>query len=108
MAVREISRVVATGLGRKVLGHPLYIWLIWAAAVLVLAASPMILSDPVLWFSVFDPELLALIVIVGIRYTGWEIGVLWLRIRDLLGRRPGAIPTPNSATSPIVGTLPAP
>ncbi len=50
VAVHEISRAVANGLRRKVLGHPLYIWVIWAAAVLVLAASPMMLSDPVLWF----------------------------------------------------------
>lgn len=62
----------------RILGKPLGVWLLWAAAVGVLAACPMIISDPGMWPYLLDPELLALVVVVGVQYTRLEIGVLRL------------------------------
>lgn len=73
-------------LKRTVLGHPLYVWLLWATAAAVLAACPMMLSEPAMWFYLLDPELLALIVIIGVQYTRLEIGILALRMRGELAR----------------------
>jgi hypothetical protein len=67
-------------------GHPRWVWLLWASAAAVLAACPMMLSDPAMWMYLLDPELLALLVIVGFQYTRWEAGLLRLRIRSWLSR----------------------
>jgi hypothetical protein len=63
----------------RVLGKPLGVWLLWAAAVGVLATCPVIISDPGMWPYLLDPELLALVVVVGLQYTRIEIGVLRLQ-----------------------------
>jgi hypothetical protein len=68
-------------LSRPIARHPLFVWLLWAAAASVLASCPMLLSDPAMWFYLLDPELLALIVIIGLRYARLELFVLWAQIR---------------------------
>jgi hypothetical protein len=61
--------------------------LLWAAAALILIACPMMLTEPVMWAYLLDPELLALLVVVGFRYTGLEIAVFWLRVCSIAVRR---------------------
>jgi hypothetical protein len=61
--------------------------LLWAAAVVILVACPMMLTEPVMWAYLLDPELLALLVVVGIRYTGLEIALFWLRVCSIAVRR---------------------
>jgi hypothetical protein len=61
--------------------------LLWGAAALILIACPMMLTEPVMWAYLLDPELLALLVVVGIRYTGLEIALLWLRVCSIAVRR---------------------
>jgi hypothetical protein len=73
-------------LRRRILGHPCYIWLLWAVAALVLIACPAMLADPAMWPYLLDPELLILIVVIGIQCTRLECGVTWLRIRTTLAR----------------------
>ena len=68
-------------LARRVLGKPLGVWLLWTAAVAVLAGCPVIISDPGMWPYLFDPELLALVVVVGVQYTRLEFGVLCVQVR---------------------------
>ena len=74
-------------LERRVLGQPLGVWLLWAAAVAVLSACPVIISDPGMWPYLLDPELLALVVVVGLQYTRLEAGVLRLQLRAWWCRR---------------------
>ena len=66
---------------RRVLGQRLGTWLLWAVAVAVLSACPVIISDPGMWPYLLDPELLALVVVVGLQYTRLELGVLRLQLR---------------------------
>ena len=40
----------------------------------------MMLSDPAMWAYLLDPELLALVVIIGVRYTRWEVELLRMRL----------------------------
>jgi len=70
---------------RRILGHPGYVWLLWAVAATVLATCPMMLSDPGLWPYLLDPELLALVVVIGLQYTCLQLS--WWRWR-LLARWP--------------------
>ena len=77
---------VGAWLRSSFLRHPRWVWLLWAGAAVVLAACPMMLSDPAMWMYLLDPELLALLVIVGFEYTRWEAGVLRLRIHRRLLR----------------------
>jgi hypothetical protein len=77
---------VRSVLSRPFARQPLYIWLVWAAAAIVLASCPMLLSDPAMWFYLLDPELLAVIVIIGLRYTRLELSLLSAQI----GARPWA------------------
>lgn len=65
---------------RRVFGKPLGLWLLWGVAVGVLAACPVIISDPGMWPYLLDPELLALVVVVGAQYTRLELGVLRLQV----------------------------
>jgi len=83
---RVQTRWATTPLTRSMAGHRLHVWLLWAAAAAVLAACPMMLSEPAMWVYLLDPELLALIVIVGIRYTRLEIALLWLQVRAHLSQ----------------------
>ena len=75
-AWRTASRL----LERRVFGQRLGTWLLWAAAVAVLSACPVIISDPGVWPYLLDPELLALVVVVGLQYTRLELGVLRLQL----------------------------
>lgn len=89
----------------RLAGHPLYAWLLWAAGVLVLASSPVLLSDPALWRFLADPELLVLMVIVGAQYARLAIGMLRMPRRGASraapaarARRPG--PGPGQRDAP--------
>ncbi|HEX3706744.1 MAG TPA: hypothetical protein VHV76_08950 [Mycobacteriales bacterium] len=72
-------------LRRQVFGRPVYFWLVWTAAAVSLAASPMLLTDPAALSFLVDPELLVLVVAVAAIYARVELGVLRLRLRT--GRR---------------------
>lgn len=72
---------VRSVLSRPFARQPLYVWLVWAVAALVLASCPMMLSDPAMWFYLLDPELLAVIVIIGLRYTRLELSLLSAQLR---------------------------
>lgn len=71
---------------RPIIGRPTYVWLLWAAAAGALALCPMMLSDPGMWPYLIDPELLALIVIMGAQVARLEVGVLRVRLADLAQR----------------------
>jgi hypothetical protein len=43
--------------------HTLRVWLLWGCGVLTLVALPVALVDPAVLMLLFDPELLALIVV---------------------------------------------
>lgn len=68
-------------LRRRVAGLPLYVWLIWLVAVVLFASVPALLSDPAMWTWVADPELLALVMIVGARYGLMQVGFVRLQVR---------------------------
>lgn len=78
----------------RLFGKPLSVWLLWGAAIGVLAACPVIISDPGMWPYLLDPELLALVVVVGAQYTLLELGVLRVQVSgwwaDRRWRRNGA------------------
>lgn len=85
----------------RLAGHPLYVWLLWAAGALILASSPVMLSDPALWRLLVDPELVVLMIVVGAQYARLSIGMLGIRWRAVTraalaaparrrGRDPGA------------------
>lgn len=67
-------------LRRRLWRHPRYVWFLWAAAALVLAACPMMLSDPAMWPYLLDPELLALVVVIGAQFTMVQIELLRTRV----------------------------
>lgn len=46
--------------------HERRVWLLWAIGAAVLLATPFALADPATLIFVLDPELLALVVMVGI------------------------------------------
>ena len=52
----------------------------------MLAACPMLLSDPGMWPYLLDPELLALVVIVGARYSRIELTLARIRLEGLIRR----------------------
>jgi hypothetical protein len=82
---------------KRLFGLPVGVWLLWAAAVTVLACCPVIVSDPGMWPYLFDPELLALVVVVGVRYSRLEAGVLWLRARTWWFSRRSACRSPRGS-----------
>ena len=97
----------------RLAGHPLYAWLLWAAAALVLASSPVLLSDPALWRLLVDPELLVLMVIVGAQYARIAIGMLRMPRRGpfraaLAARARRTAPGPGAGASPGPGQRDAP
>jgi hypothetical protein len=55
--------------------------LIWLAAVAVIAACPMLISDPAMWAYLLDPELLVLVIVVGLQFARLQFGVLLLQLR---------------------------
>ena len=73
---------------RHLAGLPVWIWLLWAAGAVFLACSPMLLTDPAMWMYLLDPELLALLVIVGLQQSQYQILALWIRLRSLRRPRP--------------------
>lgn len=73
-------------LQRRVLRLPMHVWLLWGSAAIVLAACPMLLSDPGMWPYLLDPELLALVVIVGAQYTRIELTLARVRLEGVIRR----------------------
>ena len=45
--------------------HSLRTWLLWLVAVAVLIATPFAFFDPAAWLFVLDPELAAIVVLLG-------------------------------------------
>lgn len=66
--------------------YRLLMWFTWSLAALVLISCPMLLSEPAMWAYLVDPELLALVVVVGLQYTRAEAGVLSAAVRLATGR----------------------
>jgi hypothetical protein len=64
-----------------------HVWLLWAAALALLATCPMLLSDPGMWPYLFDPELLAFVIVVGAQFARLELGVVLLRMKIWAGGR---------------------
>jgi hypothetical protein len=56
-------------------------WLSYGAALVVIASCPMLISDPAMWAYILDPELLALVVVVGIQFARLQFGVWLLQLR---------------------------
>ncbi len=65
---------------------PWLIWLSWLLAVAVIATCPALLSDPGMWAYLLDPELLALVIVVGFQLARLELGVVLLRVKLSLRR----------------------
>lgn len=76
-------------LRKRLAGRPRYVWMLWALGVLILAACPMMLSDPAMWLYLLDPELLALIVVIGLRYTMLQLSLMRVVLRHLSGAKLG-------------------
>lgn len=67
---------IAAVLTRKVRGHALGVWLLWALGAVVLLSAPMAIADPGVWMLIVDPELLA--VMIAVAFAAARIGVrLW-------------------------------
>lgn len=93
------ARIARRFFDHRVLSKPLGVWLLWAAAVSVLAACPVIISDPGMWPYLLDPELLALVVVIGVQYTRLEVGVLQLQVRAWWTNRNGRGITSNDEST---------
>jgi len=61
-------------------GRPWWVWALWGIGALVIVTTPMALTEPAMWAYLTEPELLALVVGVALRYSG-------LQLRMLLPRR---------------------
>jgi hypothetical protein len=82
-AVRRFTagvRVLAAGHSRRV-------WLLWGLAILLLVLTPFALLDPAAWVFVLDPELAAIVALVG--FAGVRSGAVRLLQQPLtlLARR---------------------
>jgi hypothetical protein len=88
---------------RRLLGHPTYVWLIWIAVVVGLVVGPVMLTDPAIWLYLVDPELLALVVVVAIRYGRIELALTAHRMRQLRRRRRAATSSARALSSPDGG-----
>lgn len=89
MADPRRPRRVSRALSRRLGGHPLYVWLVWALLAAALAASPVLLSDPAAVSFMIDPELFVLVIAVAAVYARAELGVAKaLAARCRRGRTP--------------------
>ena len=62
----DAVRRFAVGL-RLIAGrHSRRVWLLWGLVALVLVLTPFALLEPAAWLYVFDPELAALVVMLGL------------------------------------------
>lgn len=68
-AVRRLLR-------HRLLGRPVWVWSLWLLGALIVAATPMALTEPGMWSYLLDPELVALMVAVGLRHTGLQLRML--------------------------------
>jgi hypothetical protein len=71
-------------LGALVRRHEPRVWLFWAVGVAVLIATPFALIDPATWIFVLDPELLALVAVVGASLLGANVAGFFLRVSTSL------------------------
>lgn len=63
-------------LRRRIRGHAVAVWLLWALGAAILLSAPMAIADPGVWMLIVDPELLALM--IAIAFAAARIGVrLW-------------------------------
>jgi hypothetical protein len=68
---------------RLILGrHSARVWFLWGLAVVLLALAPFALLDPAAWVFVLDPELAAIVALVGL--AGMRAGALRVFRRPLL------------------------
>lgn len=67
--------------------HERRVWILWAIGVLVLVATPYALSDPALWIFVFDPELLALAMLVGVALLRESLSIHVVHLRAIMALR---------------------
>lgn len=71
--------------------HSRRVWLLWALAALLLLLTPFALLDPAAWAFVLDPELAAIVALVG--FAGIRAGLsrrIWqplVAIARVSGRR---------------------
>lgn len=87
-AARRIGRAISGLLGRRFLGKPVGVWLLWVVVLGILAFCPGVMSDPGMWPYLVDPELLALVVVMGVQYSQREITVWRVQALDRWQRRP--------------------
>jgi hypothetical protein len=73
-------------LRRTVAGHPLYLWIIWLGVFLGVLCSPMLSADPAVCFYLLDPELLVLMLLIGMQHSRLQIALIRARIQDWLSR----------------------
>ncbi|HVX47434.1 MAG TPA: hypothetical protein VHC49_26325 [Mycobacteriales bacterium] len=66
--------------------HPPYVWALWILALVALSSCPILFSDPQLWPFVFDPELVALLIVVFIQQGRFQLTVLLLSLRNGFSR----------------------
>jgi hypothetical protein len=74
------SRPTDALLSRRLGRFPLHVWLLWLVAVIVLISCPMLLCEPAMWCYLLDPELLALVVVIGARYTRLQLDLVRWRV----------------------------
>ncbi len=68
-----ILRRAAALLSCRYGGHALWVWLLWAVLVVSALTSPVALSDPALCVYLVDPELMALLVVLGVQTAQVEM-----------------------------------
>jgi hypothetical protein len=66
-------------IGRR---HSARVWLLWALAAVVLVLTPFALLDPAAWLFLVDPELAAIVALLGLAsIRAGALRVLPLRLR---------------------------
>jgi hypothetical protein len=62
--------------------YSLATWVLWLVAAGIIVGTTMMLADPALLIYLLDPELLALLVLVGAQYTRLQMGLLAEGVRQ--------------------------
>ena len=84
----DAVRRFTAGIRLVVRSHSKRVWLLWGLAVLLLAVTPFALLDPAAWAFVLDPELAAIVALLG--FASLRAGVLravWQPLAALARRR---------------------
>jgi hypothetical protein len=80
-ARRPVDRLVTAARAR-----PPWMWALWGVALAVVLVCPAVLADPALWFYLVDPELLALMILVGVQMA-WPVVPAYVRSALRVRRR---------------------